>query len=96
MKESTVEAALVRAAKAHGVLVKKLGTDGWPDRMLLAASARIVFVELKKPGGRDRPLQPVVQRWLRRRGFRVAKVDTAEDAVAVVEDLVTPFGDASH
>lgn len=88
MKEATVEAILVTAARLHGVMAVKLGYDGMPDRMLLAPGGRVAFVELKRPGGRVRPLQRLVLKRLRRLGFRAEIVDNVEDARAAVEELV--------
>ena len=54
IKESAVERRLVSGVKARGGLCWKFvspGMSGVPDRIVLLPGARIVFVELKRPGG---------------------------------------------
>lgn len=51
---------------------------GFPDRIVLVPGGVIVFVELKAPGEKPRPLQVKVHEGLRRLGFRVEVLDTEE------------------
>jgi len=59
-RESSVEAALVAAARKRGWMAPKWtspGTLGVPDRIILADRGRVFFVEVKRPGGKPRPSQ---------------------------------------
>ncbi len=60
MRESALEAKLVRGARRLGWRALKLvspGTDGVPDRLLLGPGGRVIFVELKAEGGKLTQLQ---------------------------------------
>ena len=60
MREKTIEAKLVTAAKRLGGLALKFvspGFDGVPDRLVLLPGGRLAFIELKAPGKKLRPLQ---------------------------------------
>lgn len=60
------------------------GFAGVPDRLVLTADGRVLFVEVKRPGGSLRREQPKVVKLLREMGHRVEIVDT----FAQVENLV--------
>ena len=54
MREAEIEARLVRGVKEAGGLCYKFvspGNPGVPDRLILLPGGRILFVELKTPGG---------------------------------------------
>lgn len=60
MKESEVEARLVRGVQELGGLCWKFvspGRAGVPDRVCIFPDGRVIFVELKTADGRLRPLQ---------------------------------------
>ena len=66
--------------KEKGGLCPKLvspGTDGMPDRMVLLPGGRIIFIEVKAPGKKPRPLQELRHRQLRKLGFMVSVLDNA-------------------
>lgn len=55
MREAEIEARLVRGVKEAGGLCYKFvspGNPGVPDRLILLPGGRILFVELKTPGGK--------------------------------------------
>ncbi len=71
-REITVEQHLVDVCKANGAWAPKgENTVGFPDRIVLAPGARIVFVETKTTGGVVDPIQKRVHRALRALGFTV-------------------------
>lgn len=75
--ESAVQRRLVRRFVSEGWLVVKIGLcniPGFPDLMLLR-DGRVRFVEVKRPGGRPRPLQEYRHAQLRRMGFEVEILD---------------------
>jgi len=78
MREKQVEQKLVKAVKAAGGLCPKFvspGTAGMPDRLVLLPGGRILFVEVKAPGKKPRPLQIHRHEQLRALGFRVVVID---------------------
>jgi hypothetical protein len=55
LREAEIEARLVRGVKEAGGLCYKFvspGNPGVPDRLILLPGGRILFVELKTPGGK--------------------------------------------
>lgn len=62
------------------------GFTGVPDRVILLPGGRLVFVELKQPGKKERPRQRLVQGLLRKLGFQVfSAVDSYEKVDEVVD-----------
>lgn len=86
--ENTVEDYLCAEVRTlGGTAVKLMYLPGWPDRMVLLPRGFIMFVELKRPhGGKDEPLQPRVQRYLRSLGFIVIKAHTKEAVRAALKE----------
>lgn len=89
MRESTVEAALVKECRLRGLLCLKLtpSSPGVPDRLVLARGGGHVFVEVKAPGRSPRAAQ---RRWharLTELGHRVCVVDHPAGARALVAAL---------
>lgn len=81
MREKTIEHKLVMETKRRGGMAVKFtspGMNGMPDRLVLLPKGRMGFVELKAPGKKPRLLQELRMRQLRRLGFLVAVVDSAE------------------
>ena len=62
------------------------GTIGMPDRIILI-SAKTIFVELKAPGKKPRPMQEYRAKELRALGFRVEMIDTIEKVDNFVKGL---------
>lgn len=76
--EGGVEAeACTWALNEYGIESRKLGTEGWPDRILFLPGGRPWLVEFKKPkvAHRFQPLQPFVHSRLRFRGYDVSVID---------------------
>ncbi|WP_125606754.1 VRR-NUC domain-containing protein [Lapidilactobacillus bayanensis] len=89
--EKDVEAYLKRKVTARGGLCMKFvspGLSGVPDRIVVL-DGQIVFVEMKKPGGRPRPLQVRIITLLRNQGCWVEVVDTKERAERLVEEIAS-------
>ena len=92
MRESTVEAALVRECRLRGLACLKLtpSSPGVPDRLILAAGGRHFLVEVKAPGRSPRAAQ---RRWHARLGalgHEVCVVDHPAEArslVAAIDDM---------
>lgn len=84
MKESTLEKKLKeRIERAGGLCLKwtSPGFTGVPDRIVLLPDARILFVEVKRPGLKDgmSPRQKRVAQQLRDLGFTVIRLSDLKD-----------------
>lgn len=97
MKESQIEAKLGKIVRAKGGLYYKFvspGNPGVPDRIVITADGRCIFVELKTEIGRLSALQKWQREELRRRGadVRVLKgmADVEEFAREVLAYAVCP------
>lgn len=85
--EKAIEKALKRHVEALGGLCMKFsspGVAGVPDRICLLPAGRIVFVELKQPGKKARPLQDYRMRQIRDRGFEVVVIDSIDQIKEVI------------
>lgn len=84
MLESYLENRLRQKIRALGIGARCLkfespGFTGVPDRIILLPGGRVVFVEMKKPGKKERSRQRYVQAVLRELGFDVfSSVDCVE------------------
>lgn len=91
MKESAVEARLVRMVRERGGLCYKFlspGNAGVPDRLIILPGGRIIFVELKTETGR----LSNIQRWqisqLEKRGVPVRVLKGPDQVRAFVEEVL--------
>ena len=92
MRERDVEKALTRAVKQTGGVALKWvspGFNGAPDRIVIGPGGRVVFVEVKAPGGEPRPVQRAAIATLRRLGCAVFVIDHP-DQIEGVLDAVSP------
>lgn len=81
MLERKVEERLVERARKHGGLAIKWTSpafSGVPDRILFLPGGRIIFVELKAPGEKLRPLQSRIHGMLADLGADVRVIDSLE------------------
>ena len=90
MRESAIEARLVKAVEKAGGLCLKWtspGNPGVPDRIVIAPGGRVIFVELKTQIGR----LAAIQRWqigrMKDRGADVRVVKGLEAAMGLAEEL---------
>ena len=88
--ERDVDRALVRYAKRRGVRVvpkiHAVSRRGFPDRLFLATGGRVLFVEVKRPGGRPSRLQAQTLTRLRALGFRAEVVDDVAAGQRLLDD----------
>ena len=88
MREREVERVLCTQVRKAGGLCLKFVSPGWngaPDRVCLFPGGRMVFVEVKAPGQRARPLQEARHRQLKKLGFVVQVLDNTEDIATFIE-----------
>ncbi|NWL89997.1 VRR-NUC domain-containing protein [Paenibacillus sp. 79R4] len=87
MRERDIETYLRDRIKAVGGWAPKWtspGNSGVPDRIVFLPGGHTIFVELKAPGGKPRPLQLAQHKRLRGLGYDVRVIDSREQ----VDDLL--------
>jgi hypothetical protein len=65
----------------------------WPDRLVIYAPGRHVFIEFKTLTGRLRKTQVIINRQLTERGETVFVCRTAKDACEKISRLIRPSGE---
>jgi len=93
MLESAIEKEFKKHVDKHGCLYLKfsiLGMAGFPDRIIIGSNRLIFFVELKKPGlknkkRRGEKLQQHRHTTLRKFGFNVYLIDSLKEAKGVFD-----------
>ena len=89
MNEQFIESQLKKAIKDMGGLCWKLvcpATTGVPDRICLMRN-QAVFVEVKTPGKKPRPIQRRRMNQLQAQGFTVLVVDSIDGIQEVLDAL---------
>lgn len=90
MRESTVENKLRNAAKERGGIALKFispGLAGVPDRLIILPGGKYAFVEVKRPGGKTRPIQRICHRRLRKLGCKVYILDHPDNIMEVLDEI---------
>ena len=90
MREKTLEALLVQAAKSMGGLAPKFvspGFDGMPDRIVLLPHGKMAFIEVKAHGKKQRPLQVRRKSQLESLGFSVYCLDDAAQIGGMLDEI---------
>lgn len=98
MKESQIEAKLVRMVRERGGLCFKFvspSNPGMPDRIIITPDGRTVYVELKTETGRLRRIQEWQISEMRKRGADVRVVKGLDAVKALVMDLFPPKEDST-
>jgi Holliday junction resolvase len=88
--ESIIERRLVKEVKKRGGLAMKFvspGLDGVPDRLILFPGGRLVFIEVKAPGKKMRPLQVKRADQLKALGFKVYCIDSSEMIGGILDEI---------
>lgn len=91
MKESVIEARLVRLVRSRGGLCFKFvspGNPGVPDRIVITPEGRTVYVELKTEVGRLAAIQKWQHAEMRKRGAEVRTLKGLEQVLAFVEEVL--------
>ena len=90
MREQQIEDRLKQKVKQAGGLALKFispGTAGVPDRIVFLPTGNVVFVELKAPGKKLRPLQLKRKEQLENLGFKVYVLDSYAAVDAFIEEV---------
>lgn len=91
MLEKKIENRLKQSVKNMGGLALKFvspGMAGVPDRIVLFPGGRIVFVELKAPGKKMRPLQIKRKQQFEALGFKVYCIDNFKSVDDFTRDVM--------
>ena len=91
MKESAIEARLVREVKKRGGLCYKFtspGNPGVPDRIVILPGGTTVYVELKTEIGRLAKIQKWQIEELRRRGAVVRVLKGMDQVMNFLEEVM--------
>lgn len=91
MKESVIEARLVRLVRSRGGLCFKFvspGNPGVPDRIVITPEGRTVYVELKTEVGRLAAIQKWQHEEMRKRGAEVRTLKGLDQVLAFVEEVL--------
>ena len=89
MRESTIEAHLVKSVTEKGGLIRKvqwIGRRGAPDRCVMM-NGKTVWIELKAPGKKPQPHQEREHERMRQMGQTVLVVDSIEGVDALLGNL---------
>ncbi len=81
MLESSIEKKLKKKIESVTGMCLKFVSPGWsgaPDRICLFPNGKLIFVELKAPGEKPRPLQEKRHKELRALGFEVRVIDSED------------------
>lgn len=90
MKESTIEARLVREIRKRGGLCYKFtspGSPGVPDRIVILPGGVTVYIELKTEIGRLANIQKWQIEELRKRGATVRVLKGMNQVLAFLEEV---------
>lgn len=90
MRERDIEAYLVRRVKALGGEVRKvrwIGRHGAPDRLVMLAPNRTLWVELKRPGQTANPHQAREHTRMRSMGQTVLVLDSCAGIDALLREV---------
>ena len=90
MRESAIEARLVREVKKRGGLCYKFvspNNPGVPDRIVITPEGRTIYVELKTEIGRLAKIQQWQIEEMRKRGVDVRVLKGLDKVMAFVEEV---------
>ncbi len=90
MLEKEVEKYLKREVEKMDAYVYKFispGNNGVPDRIVLLPRGKIIFVEMKRPGGKTTALQDKQIARIRSKGFDVRVIHSKEEVDGFIEEI---------
>lgn len=82
--ESAIEQRAVLELAKIGAIAIKVGHNGWPDRCVVYAPDRCLWMEFKQPGGAKRKAQLIRAKELAKVGHQVHFVESWREAVGLV------------
>jgi hypothetical protein len=82
--ESRIESRAVLELAKIGAVAIKVGHSGWPDRCVVYAPGRCVWMEFKQPGGTVQKQQKIRRKELAKVGHEVHYPTSWREAVGIV------------
>jgi Holliday junction resolvase len=89
MRESTLEAKIVKFCRENGILTYKFSSPshrGVPDRVMMK-KGKMLFMEVKAPGKTPTPLQFHEMEKIQKSGINAVWVDDFSNAVFYLENF---------
>lgn len=89
MRETLIEHQLTHAIHANGGICWKWiapGTAGVPDRIAILPTNKIIFIEVKAPGQKPRPIQTYRINQLKKLGAHVYIIDNPQAIKQMLTD----------
>lgn len=90
MEEQKIERRLKKEIELIGGKALKFvspGMSGVPDRIVLLPYGKVIFVELKAPGKKLRPIQELRKKELERLGFKVKVIDSIDKVLEFIKEI---------
>lgn len=90
MEEQKIERRLKKEIELIGGKALKFvspGVSGVPDRIVLLPGGRIIFVELKAPGKKLRPIQELRKKEFNKLGFNTRVIDSIESVLTFIKEV---------
>lgn len=90
MQEQKIERRLKKEIELIGGKALKFvspGVSGVPDRIVLLPEGRIIFVELKAPGEKLRPIQETRKKQFEKLGFIVKVIDSLDGVSSFITEV---------
>jgi len=89
MKESVIEAKVIRHAEQQGCFTTKCtGMKGIPDRLVIH-EGRHIFIEFKQLGKTPEPIQETVIAKITQAGGKVYVIDNVRDGKELIDKFIT-------
>lgn len=89
MEEQKIERRLKKEIELIGGKALKFvspGVSGVPDRIVLLPGGKFIFVELKSPGKKLRPIQRLRKKELENLGFDIKVIDSIESLLKFIKE----------
>ncbi|SCK04334.1 VRR-NUC domain [uncultured Clostridium sp.] len=91
MEEQKIERRLKKEIELIGGKALKFvspGVSGVPDRIVLLPGGKVVFIELKAPGKKLRPIQELRKKEFNKLGFDIRVIDSIEKISELIKEVV--------
>ena len=91
MLEKEIESKVVKWARAHNILARKMngaGSVGWPDRLFVYPSGLHVYIEFKSPTGKVTENQRRMINELIDRHVTVSVVNSSDIGISFLQQFL--------
>lgn len=91
MEEQKIERRLKKEIELIGGKALKFvspGVSGVPDRIVLLPGGKVIFIELKAPGKKLRPIQAFRRKEFNKLGFETKVIDSIDKILDFIKEVV--------